>query len=391
MKYQSNRLSRLQENYFDAINSRIAELDKEGCDVIRLDIGSPDLPPPNSVIKALCSYASKSNYHGYGSHRGTSDLRNAWASLYKRSYKVNLNSEDEVLPLLGSKEGIAHISLAILNPGDIALVPDPGYMTYTSSALLAGGIVHKIPLLPENDYQPNFSIIPPEVAENAKLLWLNYPNNPTTAVATIEFFKQAIEFASKNDIIICHDAAYSRVTYSVDIAPSILQIKGARKVAVEFNSLSKAYNMAGWRVGAVLGNKEIISALLKLKTHVDSGHYKPILDAAVVALNSDYQWIKKRNNTYQKRRDVVVQALRKIGLDASNPQATLYIWSPIPDRIRSYDFVLSALENAHVSMTPGTIFGELGEGFVRIALTKPISRLYEAMQRLEIWMKKEFG
>ena len=366
-------------------------LKKEGNDVISLDIGSPDLQPPNYVIDALCSSALKSDKHGYGSHRGTSDLRNAWASLYRRHYKVNLNSDDEVLPLLGSKEGIAHISLAILNPGDIAIVPDPGYMTYTSGAILAGGLVHKMPLLPENDYQPDFSIISPEIAKKAKLLWLNYPNNPTTSVANIEFFKRAVEFAAINDIIICHDAAYSQVTYSESIAPSILQVKGAREVAVEFNSLSKAYNMAGWRVGAVLGNKEIISALLKLKTHVDSGHYKPILDASVVALNGDRQWIKKRNNTYQERRDVVVQALRRIGLDTSNPQATLYVWAPIPDRICSYDFVFSALENAHVSMTPGTIFGEMGDGFVRIALTKPISRLYEAMQRLEIWMKKEYG
>lgn len=378
----AERLNRLSTQFFADLNAKIAALESEGRDVIRLDIGSPDLPPPPEVIAALATSAAKPDRHGYQAHNATQALRQAWAELYQRLYGVALDPYREILPLLGSKEGIFHLSLALLNPGDVALIPDPGYLTYTQSALLAGGAPYYLPLRAERHFLPDLESIPEAVARRAKILWLNYPNNPTAAVAPLEFFAQAVEFARRHDMLLCHDAAYSRVTFDGYLSPSPLQILGAREVVIEFNTLSKSHNMAGWRVGAALGQVEALHALYKLKTNADSGHFLPILEASTVALGADQSWIEARNRVYQRRRDLVVEGLRQLGLTISPPLASLYIWASLPPGWRSLEFTTALLEAAHVSLTPGTVFGAHGEGYLRIALTQTEERIAEAIRRM---------
>ncbi len=378
----------LTSNFFATINARVTALSAAGIDVIRLDIGSPDLPPAPHIVEALSQSAEKSNSHRYQSHRGTETLREAWAEMYRRVHRVAIRP-DGVLPLLGSKEGVFHLSLALLNPGDVALVPDPGYQTYTQGARFAGAEPVAVPLRPENDYLPDLSSIPIKTRQRAKILWLNYPNNPTAALATTKFFSEVVAFAQQYDILICHDAAYTQVTFDGTYAPSILEIPGADEVAVEFNTLSKSHNMAGWRMGAAVGNPEALAALLKLKTHTDSGHFRPVLDAAVAALLGDQSWLDERNAVYADRRDVVVAALREMGLNPREPQASLYFWSALPEGWDSAsDFVLTLLEQTHISLAPGTIFGPRGEGFVRISLVQPVERIREAMERIHSWSVK---
>lgn len=378
----AERLNRLSTQFFANLNAKIAALEPEGRDVIRLDVGSPDLPPPPEVIAALAESAAKPDSHGYQAHNATPALRQAWAELYQRLYGVELNPDKEVLPLLGSKEGIFHLSLALLNPGDVALIPDPGYLTYTQSALLAGGEPYYLPLRAERQFLPDLDAIPESITRRAKILWLNYPNNPTAAVAPPDFFAQAIAFARRHGILLCHDAAYSRVTFDGYLPPSPLQIAGAKEVAIEFNTLSKSHNMAGWRVGAALGQAEALRALYKLKTNADSGHFLPILEAGTVALGTDQSWIEARNRVYQRRRDLVVEGLRRLGLTLSAPLASLYVWAPLPPGWRALEFTSAMLEVAQVSLTPGTVFGAHGEGYLRIALTQPEERIAEAMQRM---------
>jgi len=376
--------TKLSPNFFATLNRLVADFHTTHKDVIRLDIGSPDLPPAPHIIAALAQSAGKPDHHGYQSHRGTQALRTAWAEMYRRVHGVNIQP-DSVLPLLGSKEGVFHLSLALLNPGDVVLVPDPGYQTYTQGARFAGAKPIPLPLLPENGYLPDLSAIPADILRRTKILWLNYPNNPTAALATTDFFGEVVAFGRRHHILVCHDAAYTQVTFDGNYAPSILDIPGAAEVAVEFNTLSKSHNMAGWRVGAAVGNSEVLTALLKLKTHVDSGHFRPILDASVAALEGDQSWLDERNGIYQKRRDVIVTALREMGLNPLEPQASLYVWCPIPESWDSaQDFVLTLLEQAHISLAPGTIFGQRGEGFVRISLVQPIEYLAEAMQRMRV-------
>ncbi len=378
----AERLNRLTTQYFACLNAKIVALQAEGADVIRLDIGSPDLPPPPEVIAALVNSAAQPDHHGYQSHNATQALRQAWADLYQRLYGVTLDPDREILPLLGSKEGIFHLTLALVNPGEVVLIPDPGYLTYTQSALLAGGEPYYLPLQPECHFLPDLEAIPEAIARRAKILWLNYPNNPTAAVAPREFFAQAAAFARHYDVLLCHDAAYSRVTFEGYLAPSPLQIPGAREVVIEFNSLSKSHNMAGWRVGAVLGQAEALGALYKLKTNADSGHFLPILEAATVALSTEQSWLDERNLHYQRRRDLVVDGLHRLGLPVATPLASIYVWSPVPPGWRALDFTTAMLESAHVSLTPGTVFGAHGEGYLRIALTQSEERIAEAMQRM---------
>jgi len=380
MNYPTTKLT---DNFFATLNSKVADFQATHTEVIRLDIGSPDLPPAPHITAALAQSAQNPDHHGYQSHRGTAALRKAWTEMYQRVHGVAIHPEG-VLPLLGSKEGVFHLSLALLNPGDVVLVPDPGYQTYTQGALFAGAEPISLPLLPENGYLPDLSAIPIEILQRAKIMWLNYPNNPTAALATTDFFREVIDFAHQHHILVCHDAAYTQVTFDGIYAPSILDIPGAAEVAVEFNTLSKSHNMAGWRVGAAVGNTAALAALLKLKTHADSGHFRPVLDAVVAALLGDQSWLNERNAIYQERRDVVVTALREMGLNPELPQASLYVWCPLPDGWDSAsDFVLTLLEQAHISLSPGTIFGPRGEGYIRISLVQPIERLATAMD----WMK----
>jgi len=381
---------RLKTNFFADLNQRVTRLQSGGADVIRLDIGSPDLPPAPHIIQVLTAAAQQPGVHGYQSHRGTAALREAWAGMYARLHGVDLDP-GFVLPLLGSKEGVFHLSLAVLNPGDLVLVPDPGYLTYLQGAVFAGAEPVFLPLLPENHFLPDLEAIPPETARRARLLWLNYPNNPTAAVAALDFFERAVDFCRRHDILLCHDAAYTQVTYDGYRAPSVLEVPGAAQVALEFNTLSKSHNMAGWRVGAAVGQKAALAALLKLKSHADSGHFLPVTQAVITALNGDQSWLADRNATYQERRDLVVAGLRAAGLQPWPSKASLYVWFPVPPGWESDSFVLELLEAAHVSLAPGSIFGPGGTGCLRLSFTQPLERLQQALDRMRVWMESGPG
>lgn len=388
MKTSTVRLEQIAPQYFAALHNRVTALQEAGIDVIRLDLGSPDLPPAPHVVDALVRSASRPETHGYVSHQGPAQLRAGWAEMYQRYFGVELDAEAEVVPLLGSKEGIFHLSQTLLEPGDVVLIPDPSYLTYHVAAHLAGAESYFMPLLAERGYLPDFKSIPAGVLQRSRLLWLNYPSNPTAAIAPEGFFAEAVQFARQHDLLVAHDAAYNLITFDGYQAPSILQEPGAKEVAIEFNTLSKAYNMAGWRVGVAVGNRAVLRSLLTYKTHSDSGHFLPILEAAMAALTGDQAWLVERNSVYAQRRDIVVGTLNRLGLPVTIPQASLYIWSPIPVAWTAEAFTLAALEEAHVSLTPGTVFGGQGRGFMRISLTTSLERIAEGMERLESWMKK---
>jgi LL-diaminopimelate aminotransferase len=387
MKSSAERMTHLGAHFFATREARLAELRAAGADVIHLDVGSPDLPPPQNVVEVLSRSAEKADHHGYQPYRGTVELRQAWADIYKRIWGVNIDPNHEIIPLLGSKEGIFHLNLAFIQQGDIALAPDPGYMTYRRGALFAGGEVYTLELDSSNHYLPDFESIPSEILMRAKLLWLNYPNNPTSAVASLNFFEQVVNFAHQHQLIICHDAAYSRVTYDGEPAPSILQVPGAMDVAVEFNTLSKSHNMAGWRSAALFGNRHVVGTLYQLKSNADSSHFLPIFDASVAALGTDQAWLDQRNSIYRERRDAMINGLKALEIIAAEPSAGLYIWVSTPNGWSSIDFSDQALENAHVSITPGEVFGPNGAGFLRFTLTASVERINEAMGRLGDWME----
>jgi len=383
MKTQADRLTKMPAYPFARWGERVREARAAGIDVIRLDIGNPDLPPPDAVIDALSSSARQSSHHGYPGYRGIPALREAIAAHYSQRFEVALDPQKEVVPLLGSKEGIVHLSLAILDPGDIVLVPDPGYPSYTMGAVLAGASVYKFPLIPEGGFLPDIDAIPSNVAKKARMMWLNYPNNPTSATANLSFFEQAVTFARKNDILLCHDAPYCNVVYDDTEPPSILQVPGAREVAIEFNSLSKTYNMAGWRVGMAVGNPDVLASLFLVKSNVDSGQFLPIQEAAVRALATPTEWIEGRNRVYQERMETAVSGLASIGMSVTAPRATLYIWLRVPAGWNSEGFAILLLEECGVSVAPGSFFGERGEGYMRISLTTSKERIAEAFERIK--------
>jgi LL-diaminopimelate aminotransferase len=306
--------------------------------------------------------------------------------MYRRLHAVELDPDREIIPLIGSKEGIFHFSLAHLDPGDLVLVTDPGYITYSRGALAAGGEPYFLPVSAETGFLPDLSQVPESIARKARLLWLNYPNNPTAATASLEFFASAVEFSRRYDLLVCHDAAYTQITFDGYHAPSLLEVPGSKDVAVEFNTLSKSHNMAGWRVGALVGNPAALKAFYTIKTNADSGHFLPILEAALQALTGDQTWIAVRNQVYQERRDAAIHGLHSLGLKAAVPRASLYVWSPVPQGWTAMQFAQEALTHAGVSLTPGVAFGQNGEGFVRISLTEPVGRIRQAMQRLADWM-----
>jgi LL-diaminopimelate aminotransferase len=383
----TKRMAELAPQFFASLNERVSVLQASGCDVIRLDVGSPDMPPAAPIIEALASLAEDPGSHGYVSHNGPRSLRQSWADMYRRLYGISVDVDDEIVPLLGSKEGIFHLSLALLEPGDLVLIPDPSYPTYSIGAHFAGAESYFMPLLPEAGYLPDLQAIPASVLERARLLWLNYPGNPTAAVASPDFFSEALAFADRYGLLVCHDAAYAQVTYDGYQAPSILQIPGALDLAIEFNTLSKSHNMAGWRVGAALGNRAALRSLSILKTHADSSHFLPVLKAAEVAMSGDQAWLDERNAIYARRRDLVLDSLNRLGLAPATPLASLYVWCPVPGNFTAAEFAAAVLEGAQVSLTPGSVFGKQGEGFIRIALTASYERTAQAMQRLESWMR----
>ena len=378
----AERVGTLPPYVFAALGRRILEMKLEGRDIIRLDIGSPDLPPPGFIVDALNRSLQDPSRHGYGGYYGTPQLRRAMATYYENRFGVQLNPEREVAPLIGSKEGIANVALAFVDPGQTVLVPDPGYPTYSLGTILAGGEPVRMPLLEQNSFLPDLEAIPQDIAQSAKIIWLNYPNNPTGAVAPLEFFERVVAFARRHELLICHDNPYCDVVFDGYAAPSILQVPGAMDVALEFNSLSKTYNMAGWRVGMAVGSAVAVEALARTKTNIDSGIFLPIQDAAVAALTGDQSWLVERNGVYHERRDLILGALRELGIPASETRASLYIWARVPKDYSSAEFATRLLVNAGVSIAPGSAFGPHGEGFMRISLGMDTNRIGEAMERL---------
>jgi LL-diaminopimelate aminotransferase len=383
----AERIANLPPYVFARTGQQIEALNAQGKDVIRLDIGSPDLPPPDFIIEAMYASMRQPAHHGYGGFYGTPQLRQAMAAYYQQRFGVDLNPNTEVAPLIGSKEGIANSALAFVDPGDGVLVPDPGYPTYTLGTLLASGEPVRVPLLHENGFLPDLDEIPKDVADAATLMWLNYPNNPTGAIASLEFFEEVVSFARRHDILVCHDNPYCDVVFDGYRAPSLLQVPGATDVALEFNSLSKSYNMAGWRVGMAVGNATAIEALARTKTNIDSGIFRPIQDAAVLALTGDQSWLQERNEIYRERRDIIVAALREVDMRASKPLASLYVWATVPAGFSSQALAARLLQEAGVSVTAGTAFGPSGEGYVRISLGMDTARIREAMARLADWAR----
>ncbi|MCK4513447.1 aminotransferase class I/II-fold pyridoxal phosphate-dependent enzyme [bacterium] len=360
---------------------------ERGIDLIRLDIGNPDLPPPTAVIEAACNALRSPTAHGYPGYRGSPALRHAICEYYALRFDVSLDPETQVICLLGSKEGIVHLQQAILDPGDVVLLPDPGYAPYDAGAGLSQASIVRFPLTAKRNYVPDFDAIPAKVAQQAKAIWLNYPNNPTGAVASSKTLEQAVAFAHRHSLLLCHDAPYTDVRFDGCRPTSILQVDGASDVAIEFNSLSKTYNMAGWRIGYAVGNAEALGLLQKMKSNVDSGLFYPLQRAAVVALKTDEAWIEERNAIYRERLGILVNALTAAGLTATLPLATHYLWTRIPDGEKAEPFSLRLLNEIGIAVAPGTFFGPGGEGFVRISATASTDRIREATERLSSWQQ----
>jgi LL-diaminopimelate aminotransferase len=379
----SKRVESLPKYLFAELDELKNQALRAGKDVIDLGIGDPDLPTPPHIIKALYEAAKDPKTHGYPPYEGILPFREAVARWYKRVKGVSLDAEKEVIALIGSKEGIAHAPLAFINRGDIALVPDPGYPVYRNATALADGKHVAMPLTSENEFVPDIEKIAPSIAKKAALMFINYPNNPTAAIAGEDFFKHVIDFAEDNDIVVFHDYAYGDVTFDGYRAPSFLSVHGAKDVGVEFHSLSKTYNMTGWRIGFAVGNSDIIRGILKIKTNVDSGAFAAVQRAAIAALEGSQECVGKNIKTYEERRDAFLEGLDSLGLEYKKPKATFYVWASIPKGRPSVEYSRTLLEKAGIVATPGVGFGEHGEGYLRFALTKPVERIREAVKRMK--------
>lgn len=379
----AQRLKVLPPYLFAELDRRKQEKIDQGVDVIDLGVGDPDLPTPDPIVEALCQSAKKPENHKYPSYVGMRAYREAVAQWYKRRFDIDLDPDREVIALIGSKEGVAHFPLAFIDRGDVVLCPDPAYPVYKIGTIFAGGEPYMMPLKEENDFLPDIGSIPQEVVERAKIIWINYPNNPTSADATEDFYRDLIKWAKKHNVIVASDNAYSEI-YTGDRKPiSILQIEGARDVAIEFHSLSKTYNMTGWRIGMAVGNEELVKALGKVKTNVDSGQFNAVQEAAIVALNLPEEELDKLRAIYRDRRKVMTEALRKLGLKPLESDVTFYIWTRVPEGYTSAKFVGRLIDEAGIVCTPGNGFGDAGEGYFRISLTVPTERLLEAAKRIE--------
>ncbi len=385
----SRRVESLPPYLFVEISKKIAEKKARGEDVVSFGIGDPDIPTPAHIIDRLCRAAQDPVNHRYPESEGLPELRQAIASWYKQRFGVSLDPDKEVLPLIGAKEGIAHIALCFIDPGDVALVPDPGYPVYAVGTTLASGEPYYMPLTEKNNFLPDLNSIPGDVIKRAKLLWINYPNNPTGAVADLDFFNQVIGFARQHDLVVCHDGPYTEVAFDGYRPVSFMQADGAKDVGVEFHSLSKSYNMTGWRIGMAVGNAEMIDALKRVKSNLDSGIPQAIQYAAIEALTSSQDCIEEHNAIYQKRRDLVIEMLNKIGLEAKAPKASLYIWSPVPKGYSSVEFATELLDKVGVVVTPGIGYGQQGEGYVRLSLTLPDAGVVKGLSRLAEWNAKK--
>ncbi|MBI5787720.1 MAG: LL-diaminopimelate aminotransferase [Candidatus Schekmanbacteria bacterium] len=379
---QSQRLGALPPYLFARLDELKQEALSRGVDIIDLGIGDPDLPTPAPIIERLYTAAQDPANHRYPSYVGMLAFREAVANWFKQRYHVQLDPKSEIVSLIGSKEGIAHIPLAFVNPGDVVLVPDPGYPVYQSSTIFAGGIPCIMPLLPENNFLPDLDAIDKNMLAKAKLMFINYPNNPTAAIASREYLQSVIDFAYKHNIILCQDAAYNEMGYD-DYKPlSILELDGGRDVAIEFHSFSKTFNMTGWRLGFAVGNKDIVQGLGKIKTNVDSGVFQAVQWAGIEALKHYNEFVPTFCKTFASRSAIIIAGLQKLGFQINYSKATFYLWIRVPKGFDSTGFCLHLLDQAGIIVTPGVGFGQYGEGFFRIATTVPQERLYEALERI---------
>jgi LL-diaminopimelate aminotransferase len=373
------RMSDLPPYLFARIDEMKAQQQKKGTDIIDLGVGDPDLPTPVHIVSSLCEAAKNPENHHYPSYAGMPEYRSAVADWYKKRFSVSLDTKKEVIALMGSKDGIAHIAEAFVDPGDYVLVPSPGYPVYRTGTLFAEGRVHEMPLTRRNNFVPLLENVPKKIAKAAKLMFINYPNNPTAAVAPAGFYREVVDFASDHGIVVVSDNAYSEIAYDGYRAPSFLETHGAMEVGVEMHSLSKTYNMTGWRIGMAVGNEDILAGLGRVKTNVDSGVFNAVQRAAITALSGPQDCVKSACAIYQERRDVLVAGLRSLGFDLTAPKATFYVWLPVQNCMA---FATKLLSEAGIVATPGVGFGSSGEGYVRFALTRPVTRINETIERM---------
>ena len=380
---KAKRIQELPPYLFAEIDRKKRAAQAKGVDLIDLGIGDPDIPTPGRIIQRLTETVTKPANHRYPSSAGMMEFRQAVADWYGRRFGVTLDAATEVVSLIGSKEGVANMAVAYVDPGDVVLVPTPAYPVYEIGTKFNGGEVYFLPLRRESGFLPDLSSIPADVLKRAKMLWLNYPNNPTGAVADEGFLKEAVEFARRHGIILCHDAAYTELGFDGYRAPSILQVEGAKEVAIEFHSLSKTFNMTGWRIAMAVGCPELVATLAQVKSNVDSGVFQPVQEAAILALEHAEEFLGPIREVYQERRDAVVDGLHRAGFELPAPKATFYVWLPVPGGWTSTDFTARLLDEAGIVTTPGNGFGEPGEGFIRMTLCSPADRLREAVERLQ--------
>ncbi len=378
----SKRLQAIPPYMFQELERRIAEKRAAGIDVISLGIGDPDQPTYDYIVAAMQEAVADPANHQYPSNRGREEFRQGFADFYNRRFGVEIDAENEVIPAIGAKECIFNLCLAFLDPGDVALASDPGYPVYTGGPLLAGAKAELLPLVPELGFAPDLDAVPADVAAAARLMFINYPNNPTGAIVPDGFFERVVEFAGQHDILVVHDNAYSETTYDGYVAPSFLATPGAKEVGVEVFSLSKGYNMTGWRCAAILGNADAVQSYWRLKTNIDSGLFEAVQLAGATALAGPAEPLAEMNATYTRRRDLVVSALREIGVEVAAPKGTIYVWAPVPGGHTSTSFAETVLEEAAVVVSPGSMYGPSGEGFFRISLTTPDDRIEEAVERM---------
>ncbi|MBM3706733.1 MAG: aminotransferase class I/II-fold pyridoxal phosphate-dependent enzyme [Actinobacteria bacterium] len=381
---EADRLKELPPYLFAEIDKMIIEKKAKGENVISLGIGDPDIQTPNEIIVELGRQAKNPENHRYPSSYGLMLFKEAVANYYKKRFNVQLDPESEIITLWGSKEGIANIAYSFVNPGDVVLIPDPGYLVYKIGTLFSGGISHAMPLLEKNNFLIDLNRIDKKISKRAKIMHLNYPNNPTSACSNLDFFNEVADFAARFNILVCHDNAYSEVYFDENSKPaSFLNASGSKKVGIEFNSLSKTFNMTGWRIGYAVGNKKIIESLGKYKTNVDSGIFNAVQYAGAMALRDYSRHVQHNISIYRKRRELVYNAFNKIGLEYYKSNSTIYIWVKVPKGYNSRSFTEILLNNAGVVVTPGNAFGEYGEGYIRISITLPDSSLEEALERIK--------
>jgi LL-diaminopimelate aminotransferase len=380
---KAERLGKLPPYLFKEIDRKKAEVEAKGVDIIDLGVGDPDIPTPPHIIEALKKAADNPANHRYPSYSGMGDFKDVVARWYQKRFGVELDPGSEVVSLIGSKEGIAHLPLAFINPGDVALVPTPAYPVYHIGTMFAGGEPFFMPLMEDNNFLPDLDSIPADMADRARVMFINYPNNPTSATADLEFFDRVVEFAKKHGVIVCHDAAYTEMSFDGYQAPSFLEAEGAKEVGLEIHSLSKTYNMTGWRIGFGVGNRMAIEALGAIKSNIDSGVFQAVQFAGIEAIEGDQACVTQMREVYTGRRDLMVEGLKKAGFEIEPPKATFYLWVKVPEGYTSARIATRLLEEAGLVVTPGNGFGEPGEGYFRIALTQNKERLAEAIDRIK--------